>query len=101
MWAFSLLFDDHRGSIIATRLSREELDFGRARSVTAGEARVVNARDFAPPGIGPLRGFGGDGDIRRCNRKGSRHGQKKIRAEADRIANQHPSAKAASHCNIN
>jgi hypothetical protein len=48
------------GSIIATRLSQKALDFGRDQSVTADDARVLIARDPAPPAIRLLRGFGGE-----------------------------------------
>ena len=52
---------DHCGSIIAGRLSRKRLDFGGDQSVTVGEARVLTARDPAPPASSPVRGFDGDG----------------------------------------
>ena len=48
-------------SIIAGRLSRKRLDFGGDQSVTVGEARVLTARDPAPPALSPVRGFDGDG----------------------------------------
>jgi len=67
-------FHNRRGRKQATRLSQRGLDFGRDQSVTADDARVLTTRDPAPPAIGLLRGFGGDGaGCRRSTKKGSQH----------------------------
>src|SRR6478609_4795216 len=47
-------------SMVHEMLGERGLDFGRDQSVTADDARVLIARDPAPPAIRLLRGFGGE-----------------------------------------
>src|SRR3974390_204884 len=67
-------FHNRLGRKQTTRLSQKGLDFGSGQSVSADDARVLMARDPAPPAIGLLRGFGGDGtDVVDQRRKAPRH----------------------------
>jgi hypothetical protein len=57
-------------------IAKKGLDFGRNQSVTADDARVLIARDPAPPAARLLRGFGGDGTkCRHSAKKGSQYGK--------------------------